>query len=182
MPADTGTLYWLRVILNHPDLDPTETLLLIALADHVDADDRCWVGIQRLASWSRTSYSTARRRLAVLETRGYITRVRRHRDDGGDSVYDYTLLRAALDPGQDVTPPAQNGRAPRSPRWAGPPAHPGERAEVPLPNHTPNARPGASQMRAVQPTRYVPDLTPGEPMPTNIREGLTTSGKVRAWN
>ena len=40
-----------------------------------------------------------------------------------------------------------------------------------------NERGGASQMRAVQPSRYVPDLTPGEPMPPNIREGLTTLGK-----
>lgn len=95
----TGTLYWLPIILDHPDLDPTETLLLVALADHVNADDQCWVGIHRLAAAARVSYGTARRRLKALEDRGHITRTRQVREDGSEGVYDYRLNRQSLTEG-----------------------------------------------------------------------------------
>ena len=121
MSADSGTLYWLPLILNHAELDPTDTLLLIALADHVDADDRCWVGIHRLAGWSRVSYGTARRRLTDLEARGYITRRRRVRQDGSEGVYEYELCRSALNGGARNMRggSAQNARGVRAPGRAG---------------------------------------------------------------
>lgn len=97
-PRRSGTLYWLPVILGNQSLDPTEALLLIGLADHVNAADECYVGITTLATYARVSYGTARRRLAALEQRGVIHRTARHREDGGRSVYDYRLDRDVLDP------------------------------------------------------------------------------------
>lgn len=123
MSVRTGTLYWLPLILDDETLDPTETLLLIALADHVDAEDSCFVGIKRLAARARVSYATARRRLAALEQRGVITRGRRRHSDGNLSVYDYVLQRDVL---------ALNLSADhRSPGGALTSAHDDERAEVP---------------------------------------------------
>lgn len=131
----TGTLYWLPIILDAEHLDPTETLLLLALADHVNADDECYVGIKRLAARARVSYGTARRRLAALEDRGVITRTRLYRDSGAESVYAYSLVRAALDQtegrAQIARGPAQIERGPRAPGRAGGPAHQGARAEPP---------------------------------------------------
>lgn len=119
----TGTLYWLPLILDDDTLDPTETLLLIALADHVDADDSCFVGIERLAKRARVSYATARRRLKALEERKLIERGRRRRSDGNLSVYDYVLQR-------DVLALNLSGDQ-RSATRAVITAHDDERAEVP---------------------------------------------------
>lgn len=139
----TGTLYWLPVILDAADLDPTETLLLVALADHVNAEDECFVGISRLAARARVSYGTARRRLAALEERGVITRTIRRREDGGRSVYDYRLERDVLDP------PAILRGGVRAPGRAEAPAHQGARTKPPLVNlpegTTPPAPDGAAE-------------------------------------
>ncbi len=90
----TGTLYWLGKLLHDPDLDPTEKLLMIGLADHVGDSDVCFVGIDRLAEIAGVSYPTARRRLKDLEDRGRITRSRFRKDDGNLGVYTYTLQRS----------------------------------------------------------------------------------------
>lgn len=122
----SGTLGWLPVILDAEHLDPTETLLLVALADHVDSEDRCYVGIDTLARRARVSYVTARRRIASLESRHVIERSRRRRDDGNLSVYDYTLCREAFG-----LPPLNLSGDHRSPGRAVTSAHHDERAEPP---------------------------------------------------
>jgi DNA-binding transcriptional ArsR family regulator len=143
--SKTGTLLWLAAILECVDLDPTETLLLVALADHVNDQDECFVGIAKLARRARVSYGTTRRRLAALEDRGYITRTRRRREDGNLSVYDYVLQRAP------VGLPARNMRAnQRAPRRALTSAHPGARAEPP------RVEPPRSE---VTPSRALPGLS-----------------------
>lgn len=93
MTMRTGTLSWLAPILDDETLDPTSTLLLIALADHVDEHDECFVGIETLAKRARCSYGTARRRLAALEKAGRLTRERRRRGDGNLSTYTWRLIR-----------------------------------------------------------------------------------------
>ena len=99
-PPPTGTLYWLQTILRDPRLNPTETLLLVALADHVGADDRAWPSVRRLASAARCSPRTARRHLESLETKGAIERNRRRREDGSHSTYEYRLSREWFGLGQ----------------------------------------------------------------------------------
>lgn len=121
----TGTLYWLQTILRDERLNPTETLLLVALADHVGADDRAWPSIATLARLSRCSYGTARRHLTELESKGVVNRSQRRRPDGGHSTYEYHLRREFFgDPPLDLRgPPAHpDARTPRAP---------GARAEVP---------------------------------------------------
>lgn len=123
MTARTGTLSWLGPILADESLDPTETLLMIGLADHVDAQDECFVGIAILAKYARVSYGTARRRLAALEAAGRLTRVRRRRSDGNLSTYTWTLVRPV---------PARNLRDDqRASRDALTSGHQGARAEPP---------------------------------------------------
>lgn len=134
----TGTLFWLPVLLDCDKLDPTDTLLLIALADHVGDDDACFVGIERLSQRARVGYSTAKRRLTALEQRGVLSRTRRRRDDGNLSVYAYHLERTFFGL-QGLTSSPDHG----SPERALTMAHPGEPAEPPRtepPHKTPSAK------------------------------------------
>ncbi len=117
----TGTLSWLGAILADRTLDATETLLMVGLADHVDAADECFVGIDTLATYARVSYATAKRRLAALEAKGRLTRERRRRSDGNLSTYTWTLVRPGLNLSHDQGSP---GRAMTM-------AHPDAPAEVP---------------------------------------------------
>lgn len=121
----SGSLWWFSEILDDQTLTPTDTLLMLALADHVDADDRCWPRIEHLAHRARCSYSTAKRRLAALEEEGRIVRERQRRSDGNMGVYVYQLVRNR--PGLKMSPgECDQG----SPRWSLTRAHPDEPAEV----------------------------------------------------
>lgn len=111
MTPRTGTLYWLPRILDDESLDAVETLLMVALADHVNADDECFVGIKTLAKAARCSYGTARRRLAGLEARGVLTRQRRRREDGNLSTYLWSLVRPEPAPNLRASPAPTDARA-----------------------------------------------------------------------
>jgi len=133
----TGTLAWLGDLLDDQSLDPTDTLLLIALADHVDENDECFVGIERLARRARVSYTTAKRRLVDLEARGRVARVRRRKEGGNLSTYTTRLLRPTPgdnpvdpgdEPGTNVSPSTPHQSSPGRPLTR---AHQGEPAEVP---------------------------------------------------
>lgn len=62
--------------LDHaPTTDPTETLVLVALADHADDDGRgCWPAHASIARRARCSVSTVQRTLTRLEQGGVIRR------------------------------------------------------------------------------------------------------------
>lgn len=130
MSVTSGTTLWLRPILDCPQLDGTDTLLMVALADRVNDDDECWVGIETLASCARCSYVTARRRLAALEQRGYIARTRRRRSDGNLSTYTCKLQRAPLLTEYAARLALSLSDDQRSPGGAMTSAHHDERAEV----------------------------------------------------
>lgn len=137
MSRKTGTVFWLNVILDHDELDPADTLLLIALADHVDEHDVAWPSLRTLARRGRVGYSTAKRRMKSLEQRGYVTRSARRRADGGRGTDSYRLQRSrfgmsgcASSPAEDTAPTAHIEPGVSSDR-TGPTAHPGEPAEVP---------------------------------------------------
>jgi len=101
MPSpQTGSLYWMGKILREPDLDPTDKVILMGLADHVNADDECWVSRTTLASFAGCSERTVTRRLSSLCENRYLSAVPRK---GTTNLY--RLIRADLpDPGQSVTP------------------------------------------------------------------------------
>lgn len=135
----SGTLYWLNLVLGHEDLDPVETLLMVALVNHVDANDECFPGMETLSSMARTSYGTARRRLQKLEERGYLSRERMRRESGNLSVYRYRLNREAfgeparnLRDGERVPARTKTRASQRAPRRALASAHQDARAEVPI--------------------------------------------------
>ncbi len=113
----TGSYWWLPLILDDRTLSATETLVLISLAGHVDANDTCYIGIETLARQSRTSRSTLKRRLDDLERKGYLSRSIRRRPDGGQSVNTYQLHRAALSPMAQFEP---GGDPPVHLGWTGP--------------------------------------------------------------
>lgn len=124
-----GTLWWLHQLLDDEQLDATDTLLMVALAEHVSRDsDVCWPSIRRLAQRARCSYGTARRRLTALEQRGWITRKRDERADGGDGVYVYELQRTPL-LNLRGGPAHDDARGARASGRAGGPAHDDARAE-----------------------------------------------------
>lgn len=89
----TGSLYWLDRYLHDLGLSATDKVLLLGLANHVNAEDECWPSVTTLAEYAGTSYRTAQRHLAALEDAGRITRLRRRRTDGAHSVYLYRLVR-----------------------------------------------------------------------------------------
>lgn len=138
----SGTVFWLHVLLDCEELDPTETLLLIALADHVDEQDQAFPSLHLLARRARISYATAKRRMADLEARGYIARTRRHGKGGRRSTYRYQLQRPPFglgattpetpifdpDTGAQVEPWEGFDRVQSAPRSR---AHQGEPTEVP---------------------------------------------------
>lgn len=134
----TGTLWWLTEIRECEALDDaTDVLLMITLADHVDARDETFVGIETLALGARCSYPTAKRRLAALQERGFIRRERRRRDDGNLSTYTTKMIREALEPGITVIPDkdglgiTQVSHDQGSPRRSLTRDHPDDPAEVP---------------------------------------------------
>lgn len=72
------------------------TLILSALADHVDTNDSTFISIKRLAALSKMSERTARTCLKNLEDKGFITRTRRRIDDKL-STYVTTLNRTEFE-------------------------------------------------------------------------------------
>lgn len=128
-PLEGGTLWWLHQLLAQESLDATDTLLMVALAEHVSPDsDECWPSIARLAQRARCSYGTARRRLTSLEQRGWIVRSERARDDGGRSTDLYVLQRTPLLNLRGGLA-HDDARGPRASERAVPPARPDARAE-----------------------------------------------------
>lgn len=61
------------------------------LRDRMDAEQRCWPGIRRIAMDLRLSRSTVKRALKELEQRGYLQRERRSRENGGDTSNLYIV-------------------------------------------------------------------------------------------
>lgn len=77
------------------DAPLTAKLVLIALADHADHEGVCWPGQRGLGEKCGVSRQAVNRAMRKLEELGLITRVARHREDGGRSV---DLVRLVLAP------------------------------------------------------------------------------------
>lgn len=75
-------------------ISPTEKFILLALADHCDAEGTCYPSQERLAGRTNMSVRTVIRGMAALESKGFITRRRRSRV--GRRITDViTLLMSA---------------------------------------------------------------------------------------
>lgn len=102
----SGSVLWLDQILHREGLDPTTRIILFGLANHVGEDDRCYVGLARLADYTEVSTKTVSRRLSELVEQGLLRRERRRREGGEMGVYEFIFDRAAW--GVDADPPADN--------------------------------------------------------------------------
>lgn len=151
----SGTVFWLHVLLDCDELDPTETLLLVALADHVDEHDTAFPSLHLLARRARVSYATTKRRMADLVERGYVVRVRRHGAGGRRSTYSYRFQRPAFGLGATTpeTPIFDPDTGAQPEPWTGPDrvqsaprsrAHQGEPTEVPSIEPEEEEQPGSA--------------------------------------
>lgn len=152
----TGTNFWVSEIVGHQIGDPTSKLLLLALADHVDAADSSFPSVELLAAEAECTEVTARRRLKALAERGLLHRVRRKvpRSGGGYQLgtYTYTFVREAF----AALPPARSlitgDDAPVDSPAITPVDSHGDRAEPPN-LEPPNAEPNAHEADASSPPK-----------------------------
>lgn len=72
-------------------LNPTQKLLLVALADFADENHSCFPGQVVLSRMAGVSRETVSRNLAILESAGLIVRSRRSRRDGSRSSDRFVL-------------------------------------------------------------------------------------------
>lgn len=89
----------LQAALGAPALDPASMLVHVLLADHADAEGRCWPSQRLLAERSGLSLSTVKRALVRLEAAGRITRTKRSGGKGRGRLSDLIQLQ-----GVTVTP------------------------------------------------------------------------------
>jgi len=86
---------WIADVLEHDtyqQVDGTELLVLIILADHSNSEGIAWPSIDRMARMARRSKRTVLECLGALETAGYVDRHRRFNEDGKQITTLYRLL------------------------------------------------------------------------------------------
>lgn len=70
----------------------TRKLVLVALADHANADGECWPSMRLVADFAECSPRTVQRHIDALEDEGFVKRTsRRTRGDGRFSSWNYRL-------------------------------------------------------------------------------------------
>src|SRR5262249_34741264 len=57
---------------------PSAKLVLVTLADHADADGKCWPSLRTIAARTELSRDTVVRSIRLLESNGFIRVVHRH--------------------------------------------------------------------------------------------------------
>lgn len=73
------------------ELSTSEKFTLVCLANYAGGDGRCHPGQKRLAQDTGLTERTVRTSLASLESKGYISRRRRERDDGTRTSDEYQI-------------------------------------------------------------------------------------------
>lgn len=79
-------------------------LVFLALADHADAQGRCWPSVGQLARKCACSERTVRRQLAQLQRRGLLAVERRHKAHGGTDTSVYRLFPGPPEGGTSCHP------------------------------------------------------------------------------
>lgn len=91
---------WVGYIFDETDLDGTELLCALALADHADHDGKCHVGIPRLAKKTRKSERQVKRILQKLEKKN-IVEIERATGRGNRSEYQLKKVTSIASPFND---------------------------------------------------------------------------------
>lgn len=81
------------------DLPPGPKLVLLALANFADDENKCWPSIQTLHKYTSIAESTIYAHLATLESRGLISRDKRERTNGSQRSNLYILELEPLESG-----------------------------------------------------------------------------------
>lgn len=93
------------------NLNPTQKIVLLALADYADDEARCWPAMRTLAEKSSLSERAVRNAIRSLEEVGYLTTETRVRPNGSQTSNVYWLnvpggaARGAGGPSPETTPP-----------------------------------------------------------------------------
>lgn len=103
---------WAWRQIREQDFTPVESLVLLRVADHADADGACWPGTSLLAEWTGRDEKSVRRAIDKLDSRGLISRERRAAESGRGRLSDRLVL--ALD--QPGTTPGRKAETKRAPR------------------------------------------------------------------
>lgn len=95
--------------------------VLMALADHADAEGKAWPKLKTLAEITSMTERHVRRQIGMLEERGLLAREDRFRRDGGQTSNIYRLAierpTAEREPAEKATPP--KGPPPKAPAVRG---------------------------------------------------------------
>lgn len=95
--------------------NPTQKLVLLALADHADDNGTCWPSMNLIADRCLLSTRQVQRIAADLEQHGLISRERRRRPDGSLGTYTYRLNMSVPQSGTTGHPCPVDHRTPVSP-------------------------------------------------------------------
>ena len=109
-PSFGGILEAVRWAFEQQGIGAGETMVLVALATHADADGVCFPSVGRLAEMSKQSKPTVRRHLNRLERLNLIGKESGFRRDGSQSSNLYRLKPQRGN--QNDTPPDQNDSPP----------------------------------------------------------------------
>ncbi|MFC3060037.1 helix-turn-helix domain-containing protein [Paenirhodobacter populi] len=94
-------------------LNPTERLILLALADHADDEGRCYPSINRLCQRTGLSCRTVQVNIRRMQADGYI-RIIPNGGKAGANLYFVRATPAGNAPPQQMHPPARNAPPTRS--------------------------------------------------------------------
>lgn len=83
----------MAAVWDHPELEPTMKLLLLALADYADSSGTCWPSYPTLAGRVGVSERQVRRLVLRAESCGYLSRLRGGRGPGNSTRYTLTIAR-----------------------------------------------------------------------------------------
>jgi DNA-binding transcriptional ArsR family regulator len=96
-----------------PCPNPTSKLVLMALADHANADGECWPAMKRIAELCGITPRQVSTHITALEAAGYVTKGARRRRDGQLRGWDYLVHSATsgsllpVASGSTASPPAE---------------------------------------------------------------------------
>lgn len=89
---------------------PTAKLVLIALADHANAEGECWPSMGRIALLAGISERQVSRHIQVLVDRGLVEKVDRRRRNGYLGSWNYRVLYQTPVSARDQSPTGHQGQ------------------------------------------------------------------------
>src|SRR5262249_38352716 len=87
---------------------PSAKLVLVTLADHADADGKCWPSLRTIAARTELSRDTILRSVRLLESKGFLRVVHRHNGRSlSSNMYYLDCEPERVDSTADVSAPSE---------------------------------------------------------------------------